>query len=69
MWFHHRVICPKDAEAVAYIVDSDLTGAVWSGCLLFARTCLSKNLGFYSKFIFTALSALAPTDIARRIEL
>ena len=41
---------PKDAEGIANSVDPDQTaplGAVWSGSALFAKTCLSKNLGNY----------------------
>ena len=39
---------PKDAVGTANSVDPDQTaslGAVWSGSALFAKTCLSKNLG------------------------
>ena len=47
---------PKDAEGIANSVDPDQTapvGAVWSGSALFAKTCLSENLGklrYYQKF-------------------
>ena len=40
----------KDADRMANSVDSDQTaplGAVWSGSVLFAQTCLSKNLYHY----------------------
>ena len=39
---------PKDAEGTANSVDPDQTaplGTVWSGSALFAKTCLSENLG------------------------
>ena len=38
----------EDAEGTANSIDPDLIaplGAVWSGSALFARTCLSENLG------------------------
>ena len=38
----------KDAEGIANSVDPDQTaplGAVWSRSALFAKTCLSENLG------------------------
>ena len=41
---------PKDADGIAISVDPDLTaplGAVWTGSALFAKTCLSENLGNY----------------------
>ena len=34
----------KDADRTPDIVDPDLT-AVWSGSVLFAKTCLYENLG------------------------
>ena len=43
---------PKDAEGIANRVDPDQTaplGAVWSGSALFAKTCLSENLGTLRK--------------------
>ena len=39
---------PNDADGMANSVDPDQTaplGAVWSGSALFAKTCLSENLG------------------------
>ena len=45
---YHRVMYPKDADGMANSVDSDQTapsGALWSGCTLFAQTDLSENLG------------------------
>ena len=39
---------PKYAEGIANSVDPDQTApleAVWSGSALFAKTCLSENLG------------------------
>ena len=41
-WRLLRVMHPKDAEGIANSV-----GAVWSGSALFAKTCLSENLGNY----------------------
>ena len=35
---------PKDADGMAKSVDPD-RGAVWSESTLFAKTCLSENLG------------------------
>ena len=38
----------KDVDGIANIVDPDQTaplGAVWSGSALFAKACLSENLG------------------------
>ena len=40
MWLYHRIIRPKGADGMANSVDPDM---VWSGCKLFAQTCLSEN--------------------------
>ena len=48
IWILHRVMSPKDANGMANSVDPDQTapvGAVLSGSILFAQTCLSENLG------------------------
>ena len=48
MWLYHRVMSPNDADGMANSVDPDQTaplGAVWSGSALFAKACLSENLG------------------------
>ena len=45
--FYYSVMGPKDEDGMAKSVDPDQTfplGAVWSGSILFAQTCLSKNL-------------------------
>ena len=38
---------PKDAEGIANSVDPNQTalGALWSGYVVFAQTCLSESLG------------------------
>ena len=49
---------PKDAAGIANSVDPDPTApleAVWSGSALFAKTCLSENLGSL-QFAQTCLS-------------
>ena len=48
MWLYHRVMSPNDADGMANSVDPEWTaplGAVWSESALFAKTCLSENLG------------------------
>ena len=42
----HTVICPKEADKMANSVDADQNteAVVWSGSILSAQTCLSKNL-------------------------
>ena len=59
---------PKDADLTASSVDPDQTdcsGAVWSGSTLFAKTCLSKNLGslqYLMKLLVTLnISYVTPT--------
>ena len=50
-WLYHRVMHSKDADRIANSIDPDQTtplGAVWSGCALFARVCLSENLNHNS---------------------
>ena len=44
-WLYHRVMPAKDAHGMANRVDLDKTapGAIWSGSILFAQTCLFKN--------------------------
>ena len=69
MWLYYRVKCPKDTDGIANSADPDqiapqidpdqTLGAVWSGCALFAKTCLSENLGSlwyinYIKAVFKA---------------
>ena len=47
-WLYQRMMHPKDPDGMANSVDPDKTaplGAVWSGSILFAQTCLSENLG------------------------
>ena len=44
----HRKNCPKCSDGMANSVDPDQTaplGAFWSESALFAKTCLSQNLG------------------------
>ena len=51
----HRVMSPKDVDGMANSVDPDQispVGPVWSGSALFAKTCLSKNLGSLQHFHF-----------------
>ena len=46
--FYYTVMGQKHAVGIANSVDTDQTaplGAVWSGSALFAKTCLSENLG------------------------
>ena len=42
-WPFHRVMGPKAVDGMANIVDSDQTAPL--GSTLFAKTCLSENLG------------------------
>ena len=56
MWIYHRVMHPKDTAGMANSVDPAQTAplAVRSGCTLFAKTCLSRNLGslpFFKVFV------------------
>ena len=47
-WLERTAMWSKDAEGIANSVDPDQTaplGAIWSGSILFAQTCQSKNLG------------------------
>ena len=49
--FYSAAICPNDADIMANSVDPDQTapvGAVCSGTALFAQSCLSKFLGFFT---------------------
>ena len=58
MCFYHRMIQPNDADWMANSVGPDQTaplGAVWSGSILFAQTCLSENLGSLGYLYFTGL--------------
>ena len=47
MWLYYKVMCPKDADGIANIVDPDQTAplrAVWSVSTLSAQAYLSKIL-------------------------
>ena len=48
-----REVCPIGVDGMANIVEPDQTeGAVWSWSALFAKACLSENLG-RSQYFFT----------------
>ena len=43
MWFHHRIMCPNDADEIANSVDPDWSSQIWVYTVCSA--CVPENLG------------------------